>query len=49
MTEETWKTCKALLSWVLIKNICKRESKEKRIKERGTTTKKVYHHPRIQR
>jgi len=32
--------------WVLIKDAYKRESKEKRRKERGTT-KKVYHHPRM--
>jgi len=39
--EVTWKTWKALSMWVLIKNVYKRESKEKRRKGRGTTKKNV--------
>jgi len=37
ITEVTWKTWKALATWVLIKNFYKREGKEKSKKERGTT------------
>jgi len=36
VTEPTWKTCKALATWVLSKNVYKRKSKENRRKERGT-------------
>jgi len=39
ITEVTWKTWKALSTWILIKNVCKRESKEKRREERGATKK----------
>jgi len=39
ITEVTGKTWEALSTWVLIKNVYKRENKEKRRKERETTKK----------